>query len=811
MKHYMKYKAVLSLILLFSLLLGVAACGSDNNMVEDNTSEQTISTGHYTTTAMGDLITALRGEFGAQQMVDFQESRFHVAANQEFYVDFAFNVLDSPHEFSDILAVYIDIALEEDQALISDYEVLTHEDDPTITPGHSRLIIRPGNSARPIFPYLQDIITFEEIALDRNGEHFLRQFPRGENWGFLSHYYLTLHIDPITGDMLERPQVSIFTLAPSLEAPEARFFVTPEGHGGFYWDPIEGANYYLIVRMDTNPTGRSIMFPIAQTWDTTWIHPEDPSGLVMNQLFALWGAPDDIFDHYIGDTELTIFPFQDFAVVAVNAYTHSAIGRLHPGEVISARMPYMQAWNTMRQDMLENAGVVSTGFVPAIGFLPTHRPISLANGRTVRRSIVYDFENAYVRPAAEGVNFGTLVLPYTIEGTILRDQILVHLPNVHDFQDELEAFRQHMEYGTPWAGGTLPVTIINDTPVISPGETPSVGDEEPDTVEEITIRADDRIFANSAFSAFLARNMLATNVNIDLSAFPESRNMAYLEDAFFEAMYQNPLILHVSGAHINPISNTLVVHYRKPIDVILQQQEAIRQIVPQIIADIITPDMTDLEKSTTINAFLVNWAEYDWAALENAEKFDLLQVDPEFYNSFTAYGILINRLGVCSGFAAAFKLLADEAGLDSIVVTGHLEGLLPHAWNRVYIDGHWHTVDVTNNANEFLFNIFLHLPDDMARQVLVEDSLFVLNDSLDNFRSAYGGDEYFYHTGRFYSIDTIAQALAREIEERAYTTLRTHHSLNDEIFYHIATQVMELLGTQELFGFHWLGVIHMSR
>ena len=33
-----------------------------------------------------------------------------------------------------------------------------------------------------------------------------------------------------------------------------------------------------------------------------------------------------------------------------------------------------------------------------------------------------------------------------------------------------------------------------------------------------------------------------------------------------------------------------------------------------------------------------------------------------------------------------FKLLAEEAGLEAIVVTGYLDGNLSHAWNKVKID-----------------------------------------------------------------------------------------------------------------------------
>ena len=32
------------------------------------------------------------------------------------------------------------------------------------------------------------------------------------------------------------------------------------------------------------------------------------------------------------------------------------------------------------------------------------------------------------------------------------------------------------------------------------------------------------------------------------------------------------------------------------------------------------------------------------------------------------------------------------------------DGELPHAWNKVKIDGEWQIVDSTNNDNELIFN-----------------------------------------------------------------------------------------------------------
>ena len=119
-------------------------------------------------------------------------------------------------------------------------------------------------------------------------------------------------------------------------------------------------------------------------------------------------------------------------------------------------------------------------------------------------------------------------------------------------------------------------------------------------------------------------------------------------------------------------------------------------------------------------------------------------------------------------------------------------------------------MDVTNNANPHLFNVMLHLPDDVAAIALVEDHQFVLVDFMRNYRSNDGSNEYFYKTGRFYAPDRIAWAIARDIRETGSATLRTDARLCDFQFGLISLEVALLLGDFNLYGTHWLGVIWMS-
>ena len=61
-----------------------------------------------------------------------------------------------------------------------------------------------------------------------------------------------------------------------------------------------------------------------------------------------------------------------------------------------------------------------------------------------------------------------------------------------------------------------------------------------------------------------------------------------------------------------------------------------------------------------------------------------------------AYGCLVERRAVCSGYAAAFQLLAARLGIPCRRVQGtETRTGAPHEWNIVELDGEWYHIDVT--------------------------------------------------------------------------------------------------------------------
>jgi hypothetical protein len=84
-------------------------------------------------------------------------------------------------------------------------------------------------------------------------------------------------------------------------------------------------------------------------------------------------------------------------------------------------------------------------------------------------------------------------------------------------------------------------------------------------------------------------------------------------------------------------------------------------------------------------------------------------------------------------------------------------------------------------------NIYFNLPDHVSETVLVEDNRFSMS-GIDYSSRTYQW-EYFQTLGLFYSLDTIADALVRDLNEQGYATLRTYYDLSQDEFFSIVMEV----------------------
>lgn len=108
------------------------------------------------------------------------------------------------------------------------------------------------------------------------------------------------------------------------------------------------------------------------------------------------------------------------------------------------------------------------------------------------------------------------------------------------------------------------------------------------------------------------------------------------------------------------------------------------RLAKKVVGKIITTGMTEFEKAKAIHDYLVINVDYDYENYLN-------NTIPRA--RYTAEGALRDGYAVCAGYALAFKLLCEQAGMECDYVVGSAGGY--HAWNQVKVDGKWYNVDVT--------------------------------------------------------------------------------------------------------------------
>ena len=104
--------------------------------------------------------------------------------------------------------------------------------------------------------------------------------------------------------------------------------------------------------------------------------------------------------------------------------------------------------------------------------------------------------------------------------------------------------------------------------------------------------------------------------------------------------------------------------------------------VDELIKSEIKSNMTIKEKIKAIHDYIINHTEYDSLKSNN--------IKDATYRSNTAYGVLFEGYGICSGYSDAMKLFLDKLNVINYKISND-----QHIWNLVYLDGEWSHLDLT--------------------------------------------------------------------------------------------------------------------
>lgn len=136
--------------------------------------------------------------------------------------------------------------------------------------------------------------------------------------------------------------------------------------------------------------------------------------------------------------------------------------------------------------------------------------------------------------------------------------------------------------------------------------------------------------------------------------------------------------------------------------------------VDEILLDM--PNGTDYEKALFLHDAIAKTTDYQMVGEHQ-----------------TVWGALVEKKAVCAGYAAAYQLLLNRAGIDAFTVSGvsydpKTREEVPHAWNLVWIDGECVYTDVTwDDQGDDLYHSYFNLSkSEISVDHIINDDLFTL-------------------------------------------------------------------------------------
>ena len=172
-----------------------------------------------------------------------------------------------------------------------------------------------------------------------------------------------------------------------------------------------------------------------------------------------------------------------------------------------------------------------------------------------------------------------------------------------------------------------------------------------------------------------------------------------------------------------------------------------------IINNIITVDMSDVEKIKAVHDYIVVNTEYD---------IDGLKKDNLPSSAYTEEGVLIKGKAVCQGYAEAFQLFMELLKIESKMVVGtDLISNIGHAWNMVRIKDNWYHIDITwddpvpDQGEKIQYKYFLIRDIDIAK-----DHHWVRSDY-----PKCNSSDYLYYIYKDYIVDSIDNIEGKFMEQ----------------------------------------------
>ena len=621
---------------------------------------------------------------------------------------------------------------------------------------------------------------------------------REGTWGSRSKFWFIRNVDLNTGEMLDKPVVTVFSTKEQMDTPTVHQSVGEDGWYTLSWSEIEGADYYEVYEyMDA---GSGAAFSEITTEGTT----------VSYKDFKTEAEHEERFKERYKDTEIdvtkkvamncmlqedTIF----FVVAKTNDGKHSGLSNFCEVKDIASQVPYMIDWDFQTEYEGDHATV-----------LPAYVDMEMKDGSIGKFLIEYHGGTATL------LDDKRIMLECKIKNLPIEMDIMFFKGMEYEaFLEDIENVTKREDQLTTksiTAKKDINVPYVPDYDYLSPvsGEnTQGQNYGEFNLSKEL----EKSVYATSAMSEWIAINMLDHQERIYLGDFPESADSEKVFDAIWEAYMQNPLIGVMDKVSYDYETDGLKVTYQIDKENTTKMQKACLSKAKEIVQEIIKDGMSDYEKEEAINEYLCSNGSYNNEIMQYMN--DNGTIDDKavhkFIHSFTPYGILVENVGVCESYAEAFLLLAKEAGMESVIVTGTLDGV-NHEWNRINIDGQWYSMDVTNNDSDILPNCYFNLPDQLAGTMLKQDKEAFIDEKVSDYISDDMNNEYYTkHELATDDFSVAVDMLSKKLSRQSNAQIRLNGKLTEKVAGKIAKKVCDTAKIDSADYYYSAGVLSIIK
>lgn len=676
---------------------------------------------------------------------DYDDSKdimplYNVDPTEAFEFNFNFDAYETDIDLYDFVSIHTDSACEEASEIYYTAELAVDNGKTTLT-------------VAPMAPVL---------ATDSQDKDYV--YNDVDSWGNAPMYYIALHYDleADTPTKLTEPTIIPFTVKKEISAPTISGNVSVDGRFSLSWEPVENAEKYIVYNLIDSSlyTGEdNHAINGSKTGYDCGVNATEETQLY---LLKEGETTECVYDGFSGPTSHSLAEVEDMITgkKSNSGQNYGVKGEYFVTAVIDGKESSLSnavstANLTLPYEVKRESEI--EGRYPTPADFPAEVEVINVDGTSSMHKVNYE------RVHVDCFEYSWDEYDYTIEGTYIYGSVGFD-------EDSGEAPANDGVNGE--TGNVSPTDQVDKTPdedvstIIPADENKDYDDslidaqndntrdhiENGNTDTVVNVPEGIYINADTAEEEWLALNMVQGNTEISVEAFPSLQDPYTLVDVFYKVYYQNPYVMGIKSFSYDYNALTFTVNYVYDQDTISSKQEEIAKKAKEIVESCITADMDSETKVNVLYNYLVNNSVYDNEALEDAEKNNFVKGEgTEFEDAFNSYGILVKGKGVCMSYAYCFRLLCDLGGVECIVVTGYLDGNLPHAWNMVNLNGEWYEIDCTNNAVNTGIPYFLYQADTSLAITsgYTKDDMYAIDYDLSQFDGNDETLEYYRNNGLF--------------------------------------------------------------